>query len=392
MGINIHKITLPLVMTLLAIVPVLDIFSPEEHPLRFYAINAQAVILGFSLLYFFHTYIGNSIKKTSLHTSLTLFMIMLLIYSILTPNLSILPVLLYSLSFFFLSYYLTYNGVLKTKHIQYLAFFLLLVYGYETYLSIFERAERLGIFYRKAANVGYKSLALMFLFALDLKKPRNIVLLSVSLLLVVLSFKRGAILSGAVAYVIAMWPVITGKFQLKRKTVNYFVALGIALIAVAVYLSIQYWDIIAYRFVIDETYAGSGRVLFWTDIVNGWINADSFNKFFGFGLFKVPEFLSTSLYGSEIYAHSDWFELLYDHGIFGILIYSTVIVSLIKLRKVVYKYSYSHYYTYLMILVIWISKSVYSGNYINKVTIYSTLVLGFILAIAYRNKQLMGKN
>lgn len=384
MKLNISKISAPLILSLLALIAVLDVVFPEDHPNRFIAVYVQALVLGISMFYLIKTY-TTRIKRTALHTSLLVFIAMLVVYGIFTPNLSILPILLYALVFFYLAYYLTYKGFLQLKHIQILAVFLLVVYSYETYLGIFERAERLGDFFRKADNTGYKSLFLMLLFTFDLKKPRNIIFISITYVLVLFSFKRGAMLSGTLAYALAMWPVITGKFHLKKKIRQYLILIGFLVAGLIVYFAIQYWDVLVYRFVTDET-GGSGRDLFWSEIVRGWREGDIINQVFGFGLYTVPEFLRTSMYGGAIYAHSDWYELLYDHGILGIIIYSTVLISALSQRKIVYRYANELYYVYLMSFAIWLPKSYFSGVYINKGTIILTLVLGIILAISYRNK------
>lgn len=383
MKLNSKKNILYIVLLLLSIISALDVFIDEEDPNRYIAVIFQALLLGISLLFMIISYVRNRI--TPLHNYLLVFISMLVIYGILTPNIEKLPILLYPLLFFYLAYYISSKELLQLKHIQLFAVILFLLSTYNTYLGIFERADKLGDFFRKADNVGYTSLSLMLLFTMDLKRIRNIIFLSLSFILVILSFKRGAMIIGAFVYFIAMWPIFSNRINIRKQTKSILIFSSLVVVLGLIYFSFQYWDIISYRFIKDET-GGSGRELFWSEIVKGWENASMIRQFFGFGLFKVPEFLGTSLYGSAIYAHSDWYELLYDHGIFGITIYLALVVKLISLRKLVYKHANDYYYPYLCVIIAWLLKSYFAGVYINKVTIFSMLIIAFILSQAYKNK------
>ena len=372
-----------IVLILLSVISALDVFIDEEDPNRYIAVILQGLLLGISLLYMIISYVRNRI--TPLHNYLLVFISMLVIYGILTPNIEKLPILLYPLLFFYLAYYISSKELLQLKHIQLFAVMLFFLSTYNTYLGIIERADKLGDFFTKADNVGYTSLSLMLLFTMDLKRIRNIIFLSLSFVLVLLSFKRGAMIAGAIVYLIAMLPIFTGKINLKKQTKSILTFSSLVLVSGLIYFSFQYWDLMSYRFIKDET-GGSGRELFWSEIVKGWENASMIRQFFGFGLFKVPEYLGSSFYGVEIYAHSDWYELLYDHGIFGITIYLALVVKLISLRKLVYKHANDYYYPYLCVLSSWILKSYFSGVYINKGTIIYMLIIAYIISQAYKNK------
>jgi hypothetical protein len=105
--INISKITASILLLLLALIAVLDVFFPKDHPNRYIAVVFQAIVLGISLLFLYKSYSSSLIITTTLHKSLFSFALMLTVYGIITPNLSILPVLLYALVFFYPVYYLT---------------------------------------------------------------------------------------------------------------------------------------------------------------------------------------------------------------------------------------------------------------------------------------------
>lgn len=61
---------------------------------------------------------------------------------------------------------------------------------------------------------------------------------------------------------------------------------------------------------------GSGRDSMYMNIIDGWANADLFNKFFGFGFSASKVFT-----GNNLYAHSDWLEALINFGILGVMVY-----------------------------------------------------------------------
>ena len=87
-----------------------------------------------------------------------------------------------------------------------------------------------------------------------------------------------------------------------------------------------------------------------------------------------------------IYAHSDWLELLYDHGILGIVLYSFICLTLITQKNNIKFYAPDLYWPYLMTMVIFFIKSIYSGIYINKDSIVLIMTIAFILGTANQNQ------
>lgn len=388
MNFNLHKGATYFVLLLLIVVAVFNVFIDEDSPHRIIAIILQAVILGISFVYYIVSYV--KIATTLTHNLLSLFLLMLFVYGVLSPNVSQLPILFYGLVFFYLAYFLSYKGFLKLNHINQFTIILFFLTAYSTYLGVLDRAENLGVFFRKADNVGYTALSLMLLLILDLRKAWNVILLMLSYLLVLISFKRGAMLAGTVVLMVSIWPILTGKLPVSRTTNHVLIFFSFVGFFVLFYFSFLYWDVITYRFVSDQT-GGSGRDLFWSEILKGWINASSINQIFGFGFFKVPDYLGESLYGEAVYAHSDWYELLFDHGVLGLMIYFFFVLNLIWHRRIVYIYSKEYYYAYLCLVAAWLMKSYYSGMYLDKGSIFYMLSLGFILSSAYKRKHFKRK-
>lgn len=381
------KILLFTTLFLIVLISVLDVFYPEEDPNRYLVVYPQALLLAISLVFVVKTFTSKCIEITGFHYSLLFFMVMLVLYGLFSPQLNKLPVMLYAVTPFFLFYYATYEGHLQHKHIQIMAVILTIIYAYEIYLGIFERTEKLAMFFSKPDNTGYSALYLIPLFALNLKNTKNIFFISVAFLLVLLSFKRGAMFMGAIAYILAIFFMVLGKKDFLKIAAENIIKVKFAVIvlsAIIIFGVIEYWDIIIYRFLAEKT-VGSGREIFYRLIYNAWLEADWINQLFGFGFFEVPELLSWA-YGAPLYAHSDWLELLYDHGIIGLSIYSILLIAFLKNKNKVKLYSPDLYPAYLMALWIWLLRSLVGGVYINKDSLILFLAIGFILGTTYKNK------
>jgi hypothetical protein len=145
----------------------------------------------------------------------------------------------------------------------------------------------------------------------------------------------------------------------------------------------RYWDILSYRFISDPR--GSGRSEFYSAIFEGWQRADLQNLLFGFGFYEVPDYLER-VHGATIYAHSDWLELLYDHGLFGVSIYLMLIGSTLSYIRSVKSVRPDLLPLFIMIMTFWILRSIVSGVYINKDSMILFALLGFLLGQVYRNR------
>lgn len=379
-------------LLLIVWIAVLNVFYPNDHPNRYLAIYSQALLLGISLVFVLITFISSGIQKTGVHYSLLFFIMMLSLYGLFSPQIDKLPIMLYASISFFLFYYATYEGYLQHNRIHNMAIILMIIYAYETYIGIDERSQMRGLLFAIPDNIGYNTLMVIPIFALNIKNTKNIFLISVAFLLVELSFKRGAMLIGAVVLILAFVQIVIGeKNVFNNSEANKAKAklAAFVLSAILIYGAIEYFDILIFRFLVDPT--GSGRINFYASIYEGWLNAHWINQLIGFGFFEVPEYLR-KIYGVAIYAHSDWLELLYDHGILGITLYSILLITHFMKMKDVKLYSPNLYLSYLMVLSIWFMRSLVSGVYINKDSIVLFLTVGFILGTTYKNKNNLPAN
>ena len=381
MKISLKNLYIHIFLFLIVVMAILDIFLSENDPRRYLAIYMQGLMLAMSMVYFFNTTIEKYYKPELLFLFMWAFISLLVIYAIPSQKLDRLPVFLYAITPFFIFFSAAYKNHIQEKSIFIFSVILFFIFSYETYLSVFDRMDQLKEFFYKADNVGYKSLSLMLLFSINLNSKKNIIFLTGTFLIVLMSFKRGAMLIGSFSYCIAMFHLLKGSNYLSRKFPKKIFFIALLFVSTLVGILVRYWDIFIYRFEADPT--GSGRMTFYRLIFDGWNNGNFLNQLFGFGFFEVPNYLKNAM-GWEIYAHSDWLQLLYDHGVFGVLIYLSLIISVISYYKITKIYRPDLYPLFVIILLVWLSKSIFAGNYINKDSIILFSSLGILFGSLYR--------
>jgi len=72
--------------------------------------------------------------------------------------------------------------------------------------------------------------------------------------------------------------------------------------------------------------AGSGRLTFWSEITNNWVNSDLFTKIFGFGPLSVQNVVGTT----AKFAHNDFLEQLQCFGLLGALLFIGVCCAMLR--------------------------------------------------------------
>jgi hypothetical protein len=282
----------------------------------------------------------------------------------------------YTLLIFFPFYYAAYNRFLTEKKFYLLGFVPLAVKLYGLYVSFFLRGELGKEYFEIADNTGYALLSLFIYFSLRPEKTFNVYLLSAIFIAVLFSFKRGAILSGAIAY--GAFTLYNFRNLIARKILILPLLFGLLSIG---YVAFEYADKILYRFIYDTgagAGAGSGRVGMYPQMFQTWIESDAIGIVFGRGFFSI-----TDLPGGH-YAHSDWLELIYDHGLMGVIVYSVLIISFLATKKYV---SREMMPAYIAIVSVWILKSLFSGVYMDRGFSLFFACLGLLLGSAHREKE-----
>ena len=176
-------------------------------------------------------------------------------------------------------------------------------------------------------NVGYSFLVLIPIIVLlywDAKKM-FVLLLSIVVLFVLMSIKRGAILCLILSLVVIGYYYL--KVESKRHMVRNISVLIIFGIGLSYFISYLLDNSAFLQSRLEETMDGnsSGRDIIYLKSLNYWVDSSFFNKLFGSGL-------NTSIKISGKYAHSDWLEILTSLGLFGVMLYGILFFQINKLK------------------------------------------------------------
>jgi hypothetical protein len=353
-----------------------DVFIGVDSPYRSFVIVTQfiGVLFGVSA---FSNYLRRE-GKYYVTTCFTAFIVMLSCYAVFSNMLFIqYPRVLYSLLPFYVFYNVAKSGVNIEKSLQRFSYIMVFVSIYQLYSGYLNRLEYAsGGLVRHADNVAYQLLAIMAVITVLKPKLVNLILIGMVYIAILFSLKRGAMLSSTIVLVFYF-------FESRRvfKSESKFLMISaIATFLIGIPLLIRkYAEVLLHRFLIDES-GGSGRESFYSSIFNDWLSFPYINQIVGGGFF--------SLHGGLAYAHSDWMQLLYDHGLFGVIMFSGIFISLFHFGKKIRIHSKMHYFPFLGICSILLCKSIFSGTYMTK---YDAIVygsLGLIIGIVHHKIKL----
>ena len=135
----------------------------------------------------------------------------------------------------------------------------------------------------------------------------------------------------------------------------------------------------------DDKTLGSGRGDFYPFLFNDYIssfNSSPKNFFFGYGSRSVEKTIS-----GGYYAHSDWFQLLHDYGLLGIIVLTSIHVSIVRLILKGIKAKFIYVPTLAMIYVIFFLLNIYSGMIFFPNSIYFGMFLSLYYKIWLKQKQ-----
>lgn len=374
MQLKLDKRIFNLTLVILVTVAIQDVFIDRFSPYRIIVQLTQllGVIVGFFGLYRF--LIKRNNYQFSFNKWYLSFFILLLIYAIFSKYLfDWYPRVLYTLLPLFVFYNAAKRDNVSEKAIKRLALFLFIPALILLYQSFFERAEEYGSFMERADNVGYSLLSIMMLFSILKSTKINFILITVAFFATLLSMKRGAMITGTVIYIAFI--LNYRKYALKKfSLINIFIFFGI--FAGSIFAIIKFSDVFLYRFIKDP--GGSSRDTFFSLLWEGWYNSTFKNQIFGNGFFSTIDYMDIT-FRHAIYAHSDWFEILYDHGLLGIFIFSGMYISLFLIRKKVNRNIPHLYLPFLALIFAMFLKSVVSGTYMTKFDAVSYGIIGFYL-------------
>jgi len=206
---------------------------------------------------------------------------------------------------------------------------------------------------------------------------KNMIYVLFSVLAILITLKRGAILAFAVSNIIYYFSSLFNNFSIK-KLFNGTILLCFILLIPLYLINNQQSGQNQDRFESDQfdmnnNNAGSGRVGMYTDLYNGWITSD--NIFIGLG--NRQDFLRFK--DSEgTFAHSDIFGFLYNFGLLGISLILLLYFKLIRFYYRIKKKDKKNASIILSVLAIFILINLYSGMLIG-----STNPIYFFSILAY---------
>jgi len=381
---KIHKYIFNLILLTIIAVAIQDIYIDRFSPNRYYVQWTQliVVVFGFSSLLSFFSYKSNF--QESYFKWYLLFLSMLFFYAISSPYFfEIFPQILFTLLPAFTFYQIEKAGSNVEKKVQYFSIIVLFLSLYQLYLGFLERTILYGAFFKQADNTGYTLLGIMIVISLLKNSNFNIALISIAFLGALLSLKRGAMITSSVFY---SFYIIGNINYFKEKKTIFNILLGLGFVSVIIFFIMTYYDFFAYRFMNDPY--GSGRSMFYQAVFDGWQQSPLLNKVFGNGFFSVFDYLDSAM-GIPIYAHSDWLEILYDHGLLGVMIFLGLLISLFNKRYDVKKYMPDYYLTFWGLLIVLFIKSLISGTYMTKFDIYTYSVIGYIFGYIQYQKNIL---
>lgn len=222
-------------------------------------------------------------------------------------------------------------------------------------------------------NLGYVFLTLIPLLAFwSQNRTIQYVGLTVVMLFVLLCFKRGAIIIGAVC--VAVFLIRTTRSTSGTRKV-WVVVLSIVVVLVGVYFVSRLLETSDYfNRRVEETLEGSssGRDelygVYWDHFMN---EMNPLRFLFGNGA-------NTTLTIGDNYAHNDWLELAINQGLLGIIIYIVYWLGLYKSWKQSIFDSDIHLAIGLC-LIIYFLKTVFSMSY-GDMSLYANICMGYCMA------------
>ncbi len=350
---------------LTALYYILDFFIPlAARNSTFMLLQGIPIVIGVVYLL---AYLGGS-QKNTFSLLLFFFIGIMVVSALFSPYFN--PNCLYILRNL-LTYYIFYVAASKNKisekSIISFALFLFLYSIISTVVTqqvYSEEYEDLTL----GSNAGYTFVACMTLFSLNLMNKRNILLYILCFLGVLLSFKRGAIIS---ALPLALLFLFNLNRMTKSKTA---IAVFVSIFFVGIIMVPILKDSLIDRFSHLET---SGRDVFYRILWNGWLQSDTITKLVGNGFFDTLDFMEEH-YVTRIYAHSDWLELLHDFGLFGLVYYVILLLSLLTSRLVRRIKASGYWIAYFSVIIALLIRATFSGVYVSKECHSLFMLIGFI--------------
>ncbi len=231
-------------------------------------------------------------------------------------------------------------------------------------------------------NAGYAFLSLIPAYVLLYKKPLiQYAALGLSIVYMLISMKRGAIIIGVMCLLLFMWN------SLKNVTVKKKMTL-VMLIVFLFYGS--FWFVqhkmsesLFFQMRVEDSLEGnsSGRDVIYERILNYYWNETTPIEF------MLGSGANASLRKLGVFAHNDWLEIAVNQGLFGIVIF-LVFVLLFAKNAISKSYDCHVRLVFQLSFMIFFMKTFFSMSY-SDMNLSMTFVLGYCLAQEEKNEQII---
>lgn len=364
------------------IITITAISGETGNILRF--IPFVSYVINFSLSVFL--IVSGKIKKDRLTTPITLLFIINIISSIIFPSgdLGILMSLL--MSTYWITTYIIFSYIINKKYDKkkidkvILAVFYTLAFFFLFGLNSHDNSIADVLIGNN--NIYYPLLMLPWVATLTSQKKKWVTIIILAIL-TVLSLKRTAIII-IVGAILVLLIMSNKSKEFKSKSV-YYIAIPLSIIVIAlIYMPNSPLADVMTRFESIEDDKGNGRLDIYADVIMIFNDQTTSHKIFGSGYRHVQETLvNQSNYATQISAHNDFLEILYDYGYFGLIIYLFLHIRIIKRAMYLYKKKSKLASPYISSYLIFLIMATFSH-----LIIYPTYFLLLVTFWAYSEKQI----
>lgn len=223
-----------------------------------------------------------------------------------------------------------------------------------------------------------------------ISQKRKYLLIGIVVFIILLTTKRGPLLAMLISGIVTYF--LLSNRSLIFKVIS-IILIGVIAVTVGFVLFPEIVGNVVERFNIDEISSvedldriSSSRFVFWAILYDYWSQADSFTKFFGFGLNAVPEYLEMLTFNKlRIYAHSDWVDTMFNIGQFGLCLFIFFHLSMIKeiIKALKYKNKYAKFMLYNYLLFAF--SNLYTGALVSFTTVWFAMFFYYFAAKTRKN-------
>lgn len=332
------------------------------------------------------------LDKTGIIKCSLLYVILVLVYQILTPPLSEIynpyePLFYHvfittGISFWIMGYKdnkimmdLTKKIIAGITIVALLySFFIMLSYGGVASLSI---GSEIGTFlYQTVPYLLLWMSSVLFI----LNKPLRISIILLFAIVMMLSTKRGPLVTMFVGLIISL--LINGRINVKA-------ILSLSLVAFIGYYIIDiYFDTFLSDWLgrwSERDDISNGREEIWDLILNDVSNQDALTIIFGNG-YEASHKLTYRFLWNAIGAHNDFIDILYNFGILGLSLFVLLIVSYLKNIIIAIKVKFSHADMLAYLIACFLFGSLISSNMTRYATVYFGVFFYYMAGQIERNR------